>query len=194
MLEMLIHNLRDNDFTTYAPNLCLLHGQFAQLLGRSTSATRYYRACQRLINPDSEMSLVAQASLLATSSSDKTAELAQRCLDSSNASILFAGHFFASVVEKKRSEAKFVPLQIDANGRRRIVSAYEICQKSNSNLFRLLIFAYTTSVHIYGSEVNTLRQLETGRDISALLGGKGRTDGVGQAAFGIWFNQRLRGE
>jgi hypothetical protein len=37
-----------------------------------------------------------------------------------------------------------------------------------------------------------LRQLETGRDISMLLGGKDREDGIGQTVLGLWFAVNLR--
>lgn len=39
-----------------------------------------------------------------------------------------------------------------------------------------------------------LRQLETGRDISKMLGGKDRDDGVGQVVLGMWFARRLKGK
>ena len=39
-----------------------------------------------------------------------------------------------------------------------------------------------------------LRQLETGRDISMLLGGKDRADEVGQTVLGLWFAVKLTGQ
>ena len=40
----------------------------------------------------------------------------------------------------------------------------------------------------------TLRQLEAGRDLARLFGGKDRSDGVGQLALGLWFAEKLKGE
>lgn len=69
-----------------------------------------------------------------------------------------------------------------------------MCQRANNNVFRCLIFAFTTSVHLYGAADKMLRQLETGRELAKLMGGKDRPDGVGQLALGLWFTEKLKGE
>jgi hypothetical protein len=35
--------------------------------------------------------------------------------------------------------------------------------------------------------------LETGRDVARLMGGKDRSDGVGQVSLGVWFAYKLKG-
>lgn len=77
--------------------------------------------------------------------------------------------------------------------RKELSIAYEVSQRSNNNVLRILIFAFTTSVHHFGTSERMLRQLETGRDIACLLGGKDRDDGVGQTVLGLWFAVKLRG-
>ena len=39
-----------------------------------------------------------------------------------------------------------------------------------------------------------MKQLETGRDLAHLMGGKERPDGVGQLALGLWFAEKLKGK
>ena len=81
-----------------------------------------------------------------------------------------------------------------AEFRKRLTSAYELCQTANNNILRCLIFAFTTSVHLFGAADKMLRQLETGRDLAKLMGGKDRVDGVGQLALGLWFAEKIKGE
>jgi hypothetical protein len=78
--------------------------------------------------------------------------------------------------------------------RKKLSTAYDICQRSNNNVLRALIFAFTTSTHLTGSEERVLKQLETGREIAMLMGGKEREDRVGQLALGLWFSIKLKRE
>jgi hypothetical protein len=78
--------------------------------------------------------------------------------------------------------------------RKKIGSAYDLCQQSNNNLLRALIFAFTSTTHLTGSEERVQKQLETGLDIASLLGGRDRADQVGQPVLGIWFAVRLKSE
>jgi hypothetical protein len=57
-----------------------------------------------------------------------------------------------------------------------------------------MTFAFTTSPQWYGPTERVRSQLETGRDIARLMGGKDREDGVGQVSLGIWFAYKLKGE
>ena len=61
-------------------------------------------------------------------------------------------------------------------------------------MLRALIFAFTSSTLLTGSDERVAKQLETGMEISSLLGGKDRPDRVGQAVLGLWFAYRLRSE
>ena len=81
----------------------------------------------------------------------------------------------------------------DACFRKQLSTAYNVTQRSNNHILRCLIFAFTTSLHLYGSVERILLQLETGRDLAGLMGGKDRSDGVGQLALGLWFAQKLKG-
>jgi hypothetical protein len=69
-----------------------------------------------------------------------------------------------------------------------------MCQMSCNNLLRALIFAFTSTTHLTGSEDRVQKQLETGLDIATLLGGRDRPDQVGQPVLGLWFAIRLRRE
>jgi hypothetical protein len=78
--------------------------------------------------------------------------------------------------------------------RRKISSTYDLCQTSNNNVIRGLIFAFTSTTLLTGSDERIAKQLETGLEISSLLGGKDREDKVGQTVLGLWFALRLRSE
>lgn len=78
--------------------------------------------------------------------------------------------------------------------RKKLSAAYDICHRSGNNILRALVFAFTTSTHLTGSEDRILKQLETGREIAAQMGGKDREDGVGLVALGLWFGVKLKRE
>ncbi|KIR58032.1 hypothetical protein I314_05997 [Cryptococcus bacillisporus CA1873] len=186
--QLLDHNL----FHPLSPHLCLTFAQHAHHLGLTSSAVRYYKACKDLINSGSELSLIAEIGLLAVQNKlegldqsverqDEVNVLAEKCKGSSSAMFSAAGYFLASLTDDNR-----------VNSKKKLSTAYEISQKANNNVLRLLIFAFTTSTHHYGGRERMLRQLETGRDISKMLGGKDRDDGVGQVVLGMWFARRLK--
>ncbi|KAK8861295.1 hypothetical protein IAR55_002114 [Kwoniella newhampshirensis] len=192
LLETVDH-LDSNDlFHPLSPHLCLLFAQHAHFLGLDTLAVRYYRACKALINEGSELSLIAEIGQLGAENNlfdllenpkmqDEVNALADKCKMSTSAMFTAAGHFLASLTDSNRVHSK-----------KQLSTAYEISQRTNNNVLRLLIFAFTTSTHHYGGRERMLRQLETGRDISRLLGGKDRADGVGQTVLGLWFAYRLK--
>ncbi|KIR32042.1 hypothetical protein I352_05671 [Cryptococcus deuterogattii MMRL2647] len=186
--QLLDHNL----FHPLSPHLCLTFAQHAHHLGLTSSAVRYYKACKDLINSGSELSLIAEVGLLAVQNKlegldqsverqDEVNALAEKCKGSSSAMFSAAGYFLASLTDDNR-----------VNSKKKLSTAYEISQKANNNILRLLIFAFTTSTHHYGGRERMLRQLETGRDISKMLGEKDRDDGVGQVVLGMWFARRLK--
>lgn len=186
--QLLDHNL----FHPLSPHLCLTFAQHAHHLGLTSSAVRYYKACKDLINSGSELSLIAEIGLLAVQNKlegldqsverqDEVNVLAEKCKGSSSAMFSAAGYFLASLTDDNR-----------VNSKKKLSTAYEISQKANNNVLRLLIFAFTTSTHHYGGRERMLRQLETGRDVSKMLGGKDRDDGVGQVVLGMWFARRLK--
>jgi hypothetical protein len=78
--------------------------------------------------------------------------------------------------------------------RRKISATYDLCQSANNNLLRGLVFAFTTSTLLTGHDERVAKQLETGLELSTLLGGKDREDRVGQTVLGLWFALRLRSE
>lgn len=57
-----------------------------------------------------------------------------------------------------------------------------------------MIFAFTSSTHVYGDRERLLKLIEAGATLAHLLGGRDRPDGVGQAVLGLWFAVKLRGE
>lgn len=65
---------------------------------------------------------------------------------------------------------------------------------ANNNILRCLIFAFTTSSHLYGAIEALVDQLEAGRHMVSLMGGKERPDGIGQLVLGLWFTEKLKGE
>jgi hypothetical protein len=75
-----------------------------------------------------------------------------------------------------------------------LTTCYDISLTSSNILLRGLVFAFTTSIHIYGGAERTLKQLETGAQFANMLGGKDREDGVGHVMLGMWFATKLRGE
>ena len=79
-----------------------------------------------------------------------------------------------------------------ADTRKRLTTAYNISKDANNNVLRSMIFAFTTSVHLYGAGEKQLQQLETGQELAKLMGGKDAEDGVGQLALGLWFAEKLR--
>jgi hypothetical protein len=77
--------------------------------------------------------------------------------------------------------------------RKKLSTAYEICTKGHNHVLRCLIFAFTTSTHLYGASDAYAKQLEAGRDLARLIGGKGKADGVGQLVLGLWYAEKLKG-
>lgn len=69
-----------------------------------------------------------------------------------------------------------------------------MARKGNMNVLHCLIFAFTTGAHVYGDSERQLKQLESGRSITQMLGGLDRPDGVGQTILGLWYAVKLRGE
>lgn len=59
-------------------------------------------------------------------------------------------------------------------------------------MLHVLIFAFTTGNHLYGDFERQTRQLEAGHRLAQMLGGKDRTDGVGQPVLGLWYSVKLR--
>lgn len=80
------------------------------------------------------------------------------------------------------------------NSRRKLTFAYECCRSGKLHVLYALIFAFTTAQHMFGDRERQLKQLESGREIAHLLGGKDRADGVGQLPLGMWYNNKLRGQ
>ncbi|ODN72825.1 hypothetical protein L202_08258 [Cryptococcus amylolentus CBS 6039] len=193
LLYETVDYLQKNDiFAPLSPQLCLLFAQHAHLLGLTETATRYYTACKALINTGSELSLIAEIGILGARSKleglmkdlkvqDEVNGLAEKCKGSTSATFSAAGQFLASMTDDNR-----------VNSKKKLSTAYEISQKANNHILRLLIFAYTTSTHHYGGRQRMQRQLETGKDIAKMLGGKDRPDGVGQVVLGWWFARRLK--
>ncbi|WVQ77813.1 hypothetical protein IAR50_007503 [Cryptococcus sp. DSM 104548] len=193
LLYATVDHLHKNDlFTPLSPHICLLFAQHAHLLGMTPTATRYYTACKALINSGSELSLIAEIGLLAVHNKledlmsdvkgqDEVNGLGEKCKGSTSATFSAAGHFLASMTDDNR-----------VNSKKKLSTAYDISQKANNHILRLLIFAYTTSTHHYGGRERMHRQLETGKDIARMLGGKDREDGVGQVVLGLWFARRLK--
>lgn len=69
--------------------------------------------------------------------------------------------------------------------------AYKQAKRINFRMLYALIFAFTTGIHLYGDQERQLRQLETGRDMTKLLGGQEREDEVGQPILGYWYTFKL---
>ncbi|OCF42525.1 hypothetical protein I317_03641 [Kwoniella heveanensis CBS 569] len=192
-LHEAVHQLRSiNAFQPYSPHICLLFGQHANLLGIDGLAARYYQACQALINPDSELSLITEICSMGSQNQLRDItdhpqrqahvnSLVEKCRSSTSAMFLAAGNFLASLTDENRVSSK-----------KSLSTAYEITMKANNNVLRLLIFAFTTSTHHYGARDRQFRQLETGRELARLMGGKDKADGVGSVILGIWFALRLK--
>ncbi|WWC87569.1 uncharacterized protein L201_002459 [Kwoniella dendrophila CBS 6074] len=166
--------------------------QHATLVGIDPLAERYYNACLSLINEESEFGLIAKIGLMGSKRElnqlledpirrEKVIDLAERCKGSTSAMFIGAGHLLASLTDENV-----------VNSKKQLSTAYEISVKSNNNILRLLIFAFTTSTHHYGGRDRMYRQLETGKELAKLMGGRDRQDGVGQVVLGIWFAYRLK--
>ncbi|ORY27685.1 hypothetical protein BCR39DRAFT_537919 [Naematelia encephala] len=175
-------------FVTLGPQLCLVKAQYAHILGRTTAAERYYRACASLILPGSELSQIVEIGLIGALGSveldtkrDEIVEIANKCRASTIAGLEMAGYLLSSLVDPNRASSK-----------KQLAHAYELATRAKHEILRCLIFAFTTSTHLYGEEDKTLKQLETGRDLAMLLGGKDREDGVGQMLLGLWFAYKLK--
>ncbi|WVQ83509.1 hypothetical protein IAT38_005650 [Cryptococcus sp. DSM 104549] len=209
LLTTISHLLAHGLFHPISPHLLLIFAQHAHMHSAADLAGRYYRACMGLINAGSEMSLIAEVGLLGVQgrlrglsglgagggigpggwasaavraqAQDQVNRLAEKCVASTSAMFVAAGNFLASLTDENRVSSK-----------KKLSTAYEISQKANNNILRLLIFAFTTSTHHYGGRERMFRQLETGRDIARMLGGKDREDGVGQIILGMWFAMRLK--
>ncbi|ORX36451.1 hypothetical protein BD324DRAFT_580804 [Kockovaella imperatae] len=177
-------------FAELAPHFCLTRGQYCHLFGKDQLAQDSYRAAKTLLRTQSELGLIVDIGALGASrrllrlDATLVAEittLADRCRNSSNASLEAYGHFLGSLIDRNRVGSK-----------KKLSNAYEVSQRANNNVLRCLIFAFTTSVHLYGTADRTIRQLETGRELARLMGGRDRPDGVGQLALGLWFAQKLK--
>ncbi|WVF66742.1 hypothetical protein IAT40_001484 [Kwoniella sp. CBS 6097] len=192
-LHEVVIQLRAMDaFQPYSPHICLLFAQHANLLGIDGLAARYYEACKTLINPDSELSLTAEICLLGSQNHLRNVTdhphrqthihgLAEKCKSSTSAMLTAASNFLASLADENTVSSK-----------KSLSASYEITNGSNNNTLRLLIFAFTTSTHHYGGRDRMFRQLETGRDLARLMGGKDREDGVGSIILGLWFALKLK--
>nr|XP_019049917.1 hypothetical protein I302_00337 [Kwoniella bestiolae CBS 10118]OCF28847.1 hypothetical protein I302_00337 [Kwoniella bestiolae CBS 10118] len=192
LLEIIDH-LRTHDlFPLFAPHLCLLFAQYSMLVGIDAVATKYYDACRRLINQGSEFGLIADIGIMGSQGllsglpehperRDKVHSLAEKCKSSTSAMFNGAGHLLASLIDENV-----------VNSKKQLSNAYEISVQSNNNILRLLIFAFTTSTHHYGGRDRMYRQLEAGKEVAKLMGGKDRADGVGQVLLGLWFAYRLK--
>ncbi|WWC98854.1 hypothetical protein V866_005747 [Kwoniella sp. B9012] len=156
------------------------------------TAAKYYDACKRLINQGSEFGLIADIGLMGSQhrltklpehpeNRDKVHALAEKCKGSTSAMFNGAGYLLASLIDDNV-----------VNSKKQLSNAYEISVRSNNNILRLLIFAFTTSTHHYGGRERMYRQLETGKELAKLMGGKDRPDGVGQVILGLWFAYRLK--
>lgn len=127
-------------------------------------------------------------------------ELAKRCQASSSAALQAAGVFLDSLTDVERTVAKSVWYKLgkamqELNiSRKKLTQAYELCQRSSNLPLKCLMFAFTTSVHLFGPVERTVKQLETGRAIAKSMGGKDREDGVGQASLGQFFAVKLKSE
>ncbi|WWC68929.1 uncharacterized protein I206_102865 [Kwoniella pini CBS 10737] len=179
-------------YEPFAPHICLLFAQFAMLIGAGPLAARFYTACLQLINSGSEFGLIATIGLLGSQgrlskltenpvNRDLVSGLVEKCKGSTSAMFNGAGHLLASLTDENV-----------VNSKKQLSTAYEISAKSNNNFLRLLIFAFTTSTHHYGGRERMYRQLETGKELAKMMGGKDRPDGVGQVILGLWFAYRLK--
>ncbi|OCF58359.1 hypothetical protein L486_04392 [Kwoniella mangroviensis CBS 10435] len=188
-----VDHLRINDlFRVFAPHLCLLVAQYAMLIGIKGTAAKYYEACRRLINQGSEFGLIADIGLMGSQhrltkllehpeNREKVHVLAEKCKGSTSAMFNGAGYLLASLIDENV-----------VNSKKQLSNAYEISVRSNNNILRLLIFAFTTSTHHYGGRERMYRQLETGKELAKLMGGKDRPDSVGQVILGLWFAYRIK--
>ncbi|RSH94344.1 hypothetical protein EHS25_004147 [Saitozyma podzolica] len=189
----IVRHMRENGLVPdLAPHLCLLYGHYAHILGYDAAASRYYLACKGLILPGSELGLVASVSLLAVlgqlvgapqdhETQAVVNDLASKCAASSSAALNAVGQLLACLTDGHLMTSK-----------KKLSAAYDICHRSGNNILRALVFAFTTSTHLTGSEDRILKQLETGREIAAQMGGKDREDGVGLVALGLWFGVKLK--
>ncbi|WVW79689.1 hypothetical protein I302_101659 [Kwoniella bestiolae CBS 10118] len=166
--------------------------RYSMLVGIDAVATKYYDACRRLINQGSEFGLIADIGIMGSQGllsglpehperRDKVHSLAEKCKSSTSAMFNGAGHLLASLIDENV-----------VNSKKQLSNAYEISVQSNNNILRLLIFAFTTSTHHYGGRDRMYRQLEAGKEVAKLMGGKDRADGVGQVLLGLWFAYRLK--
>lgn len=80
------------------------------------------------------------------------------------------------------------------DNRRKLTTAYKQAKRINFRMLYALIFAFTTGIHLYGDQERQLRQLETGRGMTKLLGGQEREDEVGQPILGYWYTFKLISE
>jgi hypothetical protein len=99
------------------PQLCIVNGQLAQLLGVAKLATRYYEAALNLMVPGNELGMMAEASILGTSGAFQQIEgnhqlamrintLAEKCRKSSNAMLQVMAGIMLSLTDSNRHQAK----------------------------------------------------------------------------------------
>jgi hypothetical protein len=104
-------------FTELAPQFCLVHAQFAHLLGRDQAAMRSYQACASLLVPGSELGVVLEICTLACeggfvglltdkAKANRVRSLVERSKSSSNASLASVALFMGSLIEPNRIASK----------------------------------------------------------------------------------------
>ncbi|KLT39373.1 hypothetical protein CC85DRAFT_251330 [Cutaneotrichosporon oleaginosum] len=186
--------LHDNNlFLTHSHQLALLYGHIMHSIGLPDQAVRYYRAAQSLLVAGSEMRLIVDINLMAVQGgfsnlhsdldrATKVNVMADQCRAGTNGALNAVGFFLLSLTDHERVSSK-----------RKLTFAYEVCRRGKLNVLYALIFAFTTAQHLFGDRDRQLKQLESGRDIARLLGGKDRADGCGLLPLGLWYNTKLRG-
>ncbi|GMK54396.1 hypothetical protein CspeluHIS016_0109820 [Cutaneotrichosporon spelunceum] len=193
LLSKTVNILHDNKlFLTHSHQLALLYGHLAHSIGLPDQAVRYYKAAQSLLVAGSEMRLIVDINLMAAQGGfanlqmdlDRSAQvniMADQCRAGTNGALNAIGYFLLSLTDPERVSSK-----------RKLTFSYEICRKGKLNILYALIFAFTTAQHLFGDRERQLKQLESGRDIARLLGGKDRADCCGQLPLGLWYSIKLR--
>ncbi|BEI80128.1 hypothetical protein CcaverHIS002_0106570 [Cutaneotrichosporon cavernicola] len=193
LLSKTVKILHDNKlFLTHSHQLALLYGHLMHAIGLPDQAVRYYKAAQSLLVAGSEMRLIVDINLMAAQGGfsnlltdlDRSAHvniMADQCRAGTNGALNAIGYFLLSLTDPERVSSK-----------RKLTFSYEVCRKGKLNILYALIFAFTTAQHLFGDRDRQLKQLESGRDIARLLGGKDRADGCGQLPLGLWYSTKLR--
>jgi len=191
LLADTIDLLRDNDlFIPLAPHLLLLYAQYAHLVGQSSAAERYYRACQSVLQPGSELGLIIEIGLFGcqgkfervlsdTNTRQEIESLIEHCRTPSNAVLSTTGFFLSSLIESAVSSKK------------KFSAAWDAVQKSKTVMLPVL-YAFFAAKDVSGHGEKFTRILEGGREAARSLGGGDRADGVGQTTLGLWFAVKLK--